>query len=78
MLANLQLFPPHLYRAIDILKNHFIFGLDTLDSSFPPHLWYLFVMLATTPLNLLCPVRINPNLFAYEFCMEHSTITKHH
>ena len=54
-------------KAIDSFKNHFISSLATVDQDFPLHLWCRLLHLATTSLNLLRPLRINPRLSAKEY-----------
>jgi hypothetical protein len=65
-----QLAPPNMHRtnaaekAIDTWKCHFIAGLSSVDPDFPMHLWCRLIPQATTTLNLLRALRINPRLSA--------------
>ena len=66
-----QLVPPHLHqqnaaeRAIQIFKNHFIYGIVSTHNDFPLHLWCRLLPQAIVTLNLLRPYRINPTLSAH-------------
>ena len=67
---SFQLVPPHLHqtnaaeRAIVTFKNHFISGFASAGPSFLMHLWCRLLPQATTTLNLLRPLRVNPLLSA--------------
>jgi hypothetical protein len=63
-----QLVPPHVHRrnaakrAIRTFKNHFIAGLCSVDPNFPLQLWDRLLSQATTTLNLLRAMQLNPRL----------------
>jgi hypothetical protein len=66
-----QLAPPHIHlrnnaeRTIHTFKNHFIAGLCSVDPSFPLKFWYKPLPQATTTLNILRKLRIDPHMNAY-------------
>jgi hypothetical protein len=53
-------------HTIQMFKNHFIGALATTDSKFPLQLWDCLAPQVKTTLNMLRPLRINPELLAYE------------
>ena len=69
---DFQLVPPHIYRhnsskrAIQTLKKNLIIGLCISDKNVPLHLWDILCAQCDLTLNLLCQIRINPNLSAWE------------
>ena len=64
--VKFQLVPPNLHRnnatekAIGTFKDHFVATLCSCDPAFPMHLWCRIVPQATTTLNLLRNLNINP------------------
>jgi hypothetical protein len=67
---NYQLVLPHCHRtnaaerAIGTFKEHFKFGLSTVDPYFPIHLWDRLLPQAEITLNLLRASRLHPQLSA--------------
>ena len=61
-----QLVPPHIHstnaaeKAISTFKDHFLSGLFSVYPKFPMYLWCRLILVATTTLNILCLLRINP------------------
>ncbi len=53
-------------RAIQTFKNRFIGTLDTTDVDFPIQLWDKLTPQVQDPINLLCRLRIKPNVSTYE------------
>ena len=49
-------------NAIVTFRDRFLAGMCSVHPNFPMHLWYCLILLATTTLNLLRPLRIKPNL----------------
>jgi hypothetical protein len=70
--CKLMLVEPHIHRvnaaerAIQIFKDHFVSALATTDSKFPLQLWDRLAPQVKNTLNMLCPLRIIPNMPAYE------------
>jgi hypothetical protein len=69
--CKLMLVEPHNHhvnaveRAIQTFKDHFVSVLATTDSEFPLQLWARLALQVKNALNMLHPVRINPNMSAY-------------
>ncbi len=69
--CKLMLVEPHNHcvnaaeRAIQTFKDHFFSALTTTDSNFPLQLWDRLAPQVNT-LNMLRPLRINPNMLTYE------------
>ena len=63
-----QLVPPHIHRvnsaerAIRTWKDHFIAGLEIIDTCYPMHLWCRLIPQAKMALNMLIPCRRNPTM----------------
>jgi hypothetical protein len=53
-------------RAIQTFKDHFLSMLATTDSKFPLQLWDRLAPQVKNTLNMLRPLKINPNVLAYE------------
>jgi hypothetical protein len=70
--CKLMLVEPHNHRinaaeiAIQTFKDHFISVLATTDSNFPLQLWDRLAPQVKNTLNMLYPLRINPNMSAHE------------
>ena len=68
--VTFQFAPPHLHRtnaserAIQTFKDYFVAGISSCDPNFPLYLWDRLLLQATLKLNLLRPLRINPQLSA--------------
>jgi len=66
--VDFQLVPPHVHChnavkfAICTFKNHFIFGLCSMDKHFPIHLWDCLLPQVELTLNLLHGSNLNPQL----------------
>ena len=64
----IQIVPSHIHHtneaenAIGTFRDRFLAGMCSVHPNFPMHLWYCLILLATTTLNLLRPLRIKPNL----------------
>jgi hypothetical protein len=69
-----QLVPPHCHRcnaverAIRTVKEHFVAGLSSVDTSFPMHLWDRLLPQAEITLNLLRTSRLHLQLSAAAHC----------
>jgi hypothetical protein len=65
-----QLVPPHYHhrndaeRAIRALKEHFVTGISSVDTTFPLHLWDRLLPQAEITLNLLWTSILHPQLSA--------------
>jgi hypothetical protein len=53
-------------RAIQTFKDHFASALTTTNSNFLLQLWDVLAPQVENTLNMLRPLRINPNMLAYE------------
>ena len=54
-------------RCIETAKHHIIAGLATTDPEFPIQQWNRLITQAEYTLNMLCPIRINPEILAFAF-----------
>jgi hypothetical protein len=53
-------------RVIQTFKDHFVSVLATTDINFPLQLWDRLALQVKNTLNMLHPLRINPNMLTHE------------